>query len=305
MDIDRMSNGNRDISISFKHVLSAKLSDVAQLYKVRLGSLVVFSSVIGYMLLAPAWDMLSIFMLSIGGFLVTGASNTFNQIFEKDVDALMERTKDRPLPAGRMTLVEASLWAGIAAVLGLVILTVFFNVATGLLSAISLIVYSFIYTPLKRVHPIAVFVGAIPGALPPMIGAVAATGIVGDMALNLFALQFVWQFPHFWAIAWYAYDDYQKAGIMLLPSKGGKNKNSALNILIYTATLLPMTIVLYLLGYYQLIALIALVVAAVIFLIPAIKLYRETSDVNARKVMFASFMYLPVALIGLLIDSLF
>lgn len=300
-----MNQKGRDISISFRSAISAKLSDVAQLYKVRLGSLVVFSSLIGYLLLAPAFDMMALLMLSIGGFLVTGASNAFNQIFEKDVDALMDRTKNRPLPTERMSPVEASLWAGIAAVVGLVILTVFFNVAAGLLSAVSLIIYSFIYTPLKRVHPIAVFVGAIPGALPPMIGAVAATGFVGDIAIYLFALQFVWQFPHFWAIAWYSYDDYKKADIMLLPSKGGKNKNSALNILIYTATLIPITIVLYLLGYYQLIGLVVLLLAAVLFLIPAVKLFRDTTDANAKKVMFASFMYLPVALIGLLIDSMF
>ena len=299
-----MNRRERGISISFKSILAAKLGDVAQLYKVRLGSLVVFSSVIGYLLLAPAFDFFTLLMLSIGGFLVTGASNAFNQIFEKDLDSLMDRTKNRPIPAGRMTAVEVSLWAGIAALLGLVILTIFFNLATGLLSAISLIIYAFIYTPLKRVHPIAVFVGAIPGALPPMIGAVAATGFVGDIAICLFALQFIWQFPHFWAIAWYSYDDYKKADIMLLPSKGGKNKNSALNILIYTATLIPITIVLYLLGYYQLIGLVVLLIAAVVFLIPAIQLYRDISDTNARKVMFASFMYLPVALIGLLLDSI-
>ena len=299
-----MSRRGRGISISFKSTLAAKLSDVAQLYKVRLGSLVVFSSVIGYLLLAPTFDFLALLMLSIGGFLVTGASNAFNQIFEKDIDSLMDRTKNRPIPAGRMTAVEASLWAGIAALVGLVILTIFFNLATGLLSAISLIIYAFIYTPLKRVHPIAVFVGAIPGALPPMIGAVAATGFVGDIAICLFALQFIWQFPHFWAIAWYSYDDYKKADIMLLPSKGGKNKNSALNILIYTATLIPITIILYLLGYYQFFGLVVLLLAAVVFLIPAIQLYRDISDINARKVMFASFMYLPVALIGLLIDSI-
>ena len=299
-----MIRRERDISISFKSILAAKLGDVAQLYKVRLGSLVVFSSVIGYLLLAPVFDFFSLLMLSIGGFLVTGASNAFNQIFEKDLDSLMDRTKNRPIPAGRMTAVEGSLWAGIAALVGLLILTIFFNLATGLLSAISLIIYAFIYTPLKRVHPIAVFVGAIPGALPPMIGAVAATGFVGDIAICLFALQFIWQFPHFWAIAWYSYDDYKKADIMLLPSKGGKNMNSALNILIYTATLIPITIVLYLLGYYQFIALVILLIAAVVFLIPAIQLYRDISDINARKVMFASFMYLPVALIGLLLDSI-
>ena len=299
-----MIRRERDITISFKSILAAKLGDVAQLYKVRLGSLVVFSSVIGYLLLAPVFDFFSLLMLSIGGFLVTGASNAFNQIFEKDLDSLMDRTKNRPIPAGRMTAVEGSLWAGIAALVGLLILTIFFNLATGLLSAISLIIYAFIYTPLKRVHPIAVFVGAIPGALPPMIGAVAATGFVGDIAICLFALQFIWQFPHFWAIAWYSYDDYKKADIMLLPSKGGKNMNSALNILIYTATLIPITIVLYLLGYYQFLALVILLIAAVVFLIPAIQLYRDISDINARKVMFASFMYLPVALIGLLLDSI-
>ncbi len=299
-----MIRRERSISISFKSILAAKLGDLAQLYKVRLGSLVVFSSLIGYLLLAPAFDFFALLMLSIGGFLVTGASNAFNQIFEKDIDSLMDRTKNRPIPAGRMTAVEGSLWAGIAALAGLVILTIFFNLATGLLSAISLIIYAFIYTPLKRVHPIAVFVGAIPGALPPMIGAVAATGFVGDIAICLFALQFIWQFPHFWAIAWYSYDDYKKADIMLLPSKGGKNKNSALNILIYTATLIPITIVLYLLGYYQFLGLVVLLLAAVAFLIPAIQLYRDISDTNARKVMFASFMYLPVALIGLLFDSI-
>jgi protoheme IX farnesyltransferase len=189
-------------------------------------------------------------------------------------------------------------------VVGLIILTVFFNVATGLLSAISLIIYSFIYTPLKRVHPIAVFVGAIPGALPPMIGAVAFSGVIGNTAIYLFALQFIWQFPHFWAIAWVAYDDYMKADIMLLPSVGGKNKNSALNILIYTASLIPVSIVLYLLGYYNLLALVVLLFAAVVFIIPAVQLFKENTDKNARKVMFASFFYLPVALIGLLIDKI-
>lgn len=299
-----MSKNNNDISLSFGSLVKAKLADLAQLYKLRLGSMVVFSSLIGYLLLAPIYDYFALLMLSIGGFLVTGASNAFNQIFEKDVDALMERTKNRPLPTGRMSAVEASLWAGVAAVVGLIILTVFFNVTAGLLSAISLIIYSFIYTPLKRVHPIAVFVGAIPGALPPMIGAVAYSGVIGDTAIYLFALQFIWQFPHFWAIAWVAYDDYMKADIMLLPSVGGKNKNSALNILIYTASLIPVSVVLYFLGYFNILALAALLIAAIIFLIPAVQLMKDSTDSNARKVMFASFIYLPIALIGLLIDKI-
>ena len=299
-----MQNNINDISLSFVSLISAKLSDLAQLFKLRLGSLVVFSSLIGYLLLAPTFDYLALLMLSVGGFLVTGAANAFNQIFEKDIDSLMDRTMNRPIPAGRMSSVEASLWAGVAAVLGLIILTIFFNVAAGLLSAISLIIYSFIYTPLKRVHPIAVFVGAIPGALPPMIGAVAYDGLIGNTAIYLFVLQFIWQFPHFWAIAWVAYDDYMKADIMLLPSIGGKNKNSALNILIYTASLIPISAVLYLLGYINIIGLVVLLFAAVVFLIPAVKLMNDISDKNARKVMFASFFYLPVALIGLLIDKI-
>jgi protoheme IX farnesyltransferase len=299
-----MQNNINDISLSFVSLISAKLSDLAQLFKLRLGSLVVFSSLIGYLLLAPTFDYLALLMLSVGGFLVTGAANAFNQIFEKDIDSLMDRTMNRPIPTGRMSSVEASLWAGVAAVLGLIILTIFFNVAAGLLSAISLIIYSFIYTPLKRVHPIAVFVGAIPGALPPMIGAVAYDGLIGNTAIYLFVLQFIWQFPHFWAIAWVAYDDYMKADIMLLPSIGGKNKNSALNILIYTASLIPISAVLYLLGYINIIGLVVLLFAAVVFLIPAVKLMNDISDKNARKVMFASFFYLPVALIGLLIDKI-
>ena len=299
-----MQKNNNDISLTVISLISAKLSDLAQLFKLRLGSLVVFSSLIGYLLLAPTFDFFALLMLSVGGFLVTGAANAFNQIFEKDVDSLMVRTMNRPLPTGRMSSVEASLWAGITAVLGLIILTVFFNLAAGLLSALSLIIYSFIYTPLKRVHPIAVFVGAIPGALPPMIGAVAYSGLIGNTAIYLFVLQFIWQFPHFWAIAWVAYEDYLRADIMLLPSVGGKTRNSALNILIYTVTLIPITVVLYFLGYFNSIALVVLLFAAVVFLIPAVKLMNDTSDENARKVMFASFFYLPVALIGLLIDKI-
>lgn len=295
---------NSDISINEKSLIAAKLSDLAQLYKVRLGSLVVFSSIIGYLLVAPTFKWMALFMLAIGGFLVTGASNAFNQIFERDIDALMARTQNRPLPAGRMSVVEASLWGGLAALVGLIILTLYFNPTTGLLAAVSLITYAFIYTPMKRVHPIAVFIGAIPGALPPAIGAIAYSGYISDVAVYLFILQFIWQFPHFWAIAWYAYDDYKKAGIMLLPSKGGKNYASAMNIFIYTLTLIPFSILLYSLGYFDLVALIVLLIAAVIFVLPAIQLLKNIDDKNARKVMFASFLYLPMVLIALLIDKM-
>lgn len=296
---------SKNISFPFITAIQEKLADVALLYKLRLGSMVVFSSIIGFLLIAPIHFM-DLIMLSLGGFLVTGASNALNQIFEKDVDILMDRTKVRPIPTGRMSVVEATLWAGIAAVGGLVILTIYFNEVVGLLSAISLISYAFIYTPLKRVHPIAVFVGAIPGALPPMIGAVAAssTGEIGNVAIYLFMIQFIWQFPHFWAIAWVSFEDYKKADIMLLPSKDGKGYNSAMNILIYTATLFPVSLIIFLLGYIHLIGLVSLIIAAIIFLIPAVRLFKDNSDLNARKVMFASFIYLPLAQIGLLIDFL-
>lgn len=296
---------SKNISFPFISAIQAKLADLALLYKLRLGSLVVFSSIIGFLLLAPSIHLMDLFILSIGGFLVTGASNALNQIFEKDVDVLMDRTKVRPIPTGRMSIVEAMLWAGIAAVSGLVLLTVTFGEVVGVLAAISLISYAFIYTPLKRVHPIAVFVGAIPGALPPMIGAVAASnGEIGNVAIYLFLIQFIWQFPHFWAIAWVSFEDYKKADIMLLPSKEGKGHNSAINILIYTATLFPLSIVIFMLGYINIVALVVLLFAAVVFIIPAIQLYKNNTDQNARKVMFASFFYLPVALIGLLIDSI-
>lgn len=293
---------SKNISLSIFALIGAKLSDLAQLYKLRLGSLVVFSSLIGYLLVIPAFDFAALFFLSVGGFLVTGASNAFNQIFERDVDALMDRTKNRPLPTQRMSVIEASLWAGVAALSGLLILTFFFNAIVGLLSAVSLITYAFIYTPLKRVHPIAVFVGAIPGALPPMIGAVAANGLIGNTAIYVFLIQFIWQFPHFWAIAWVSFNDYAKASIMLLPSKAGKDKSSAVNILIYTATLFPLSVLLFMLNYIGIIGLVSLIFAAVVFIIPCIQLVKNLSDANAKKVMFASFFYLPVALIGLLID---
>lgn len=296
-------NRTKDISLSHNKV-KFKLSQLAVLYKVRLGSLVVFSSLIAYALMVDTFNFVSFCLLGLGGFLVTGAANAFNQIIEKDSDALMDRTKDRPLPTGNMTVVEAVLWAGLATLVGLIILTLSFNAVVGLLSAISLISYSFIYTPLKTVHPIAVFVGAIPGALPPMIGAVAASGYLSNTALYLFLIQFIWQFPHFWAIAWVKFDDYKKANIMLLPSATGKTLGSAINMFAYTLALFPLNFLVYYLGYVHLLGFFILIIAAVFYIIPSIQLMKNINDNNARKVMFASFLYLPVVLLGLLIDKM-
>ena len=298
-----MSN-RKDISLPLFSALAAKLADIALLFKVRLGSLVIFSSVVSYLIVATGdIDFMALLMLSLGGFLVTGASNALNQIFEKDIDILMDRTKNRPLPAGRMNLAEAALYAGIAAVAGLSIITLYFNPIAGTLSAMALISYAFIYTPMKRMTSFAVFVGAIPGALPVLIGAVAFEGQISYWGIALFAIQFIWQFPHFWAIAWVAYEDYLKAGIMLLPSKEGKNKSSALMAVIYAAILVPVGAVPFFLGYTGIIGTVVVGLCAAYFLFCAIQLLIKCTDASAKKLMFASFIYLPIVLLALLIDK--
>lgn len=296
------------VSISFLSLVTSKLGDIAMLYKLRLGSLVVFSSVIGYLIVAGSnFNLVDLFLLALGGFLVTSASNAINQIFEKDVDALMSRTQNRPLPTERMSSSEAILYAGVAAVSGLLIITYCFNPIAGLLSAVALISYAFIYTPMKRFTSFAVFVGSIPGALPPAIGAVAAAGLSDSYiswALLLFSIQFIWQFPHFWAIAWVAFEDYKKAGIMLLPSRDGKCKNSALISLIYSIFLIPMSFAGYFAGMVGLSGSIVLLLAGLAFVYTAYNLYTNLDDKSAKHLMFASFFYLPIALVALLIDKL-
>lgn len=292
-------------NISFFELLKGKLQAIAILFKLRLATFVVFSSVIGLVIASnytASW--FSILVISVAGFLVTGASNALNQIFEKDIDALMERTKNRPVVTEYFSKAEASLYAGIAAVVGLLMITLYFNEMAGLLAAISLISYAFIYTPLKKVNSIAVFIGAIPGALPPMIGAVAFDGQFGFWAIFLFSVQFIWQFPHFWAIAWVSYDDYKKADIMLLPSAGGKTKQSALITLVYALVLIPITILPFFMGYLGIIGAVVAGLVAVYFAYFAVVLYQKCDDQSARKLMFASFLYLPVVLLAFLIDKI-
>ena len=198
--------------IEITSLLVARLKDYAQLMKFRLSMLVVFSSGIGYLMgLTGAINWQGFVMICIGGMLTAGASNALNQVIEKDFDRLMKRTANRPLPTERMTSIEALLFAGILAVSGIGVLWIYFNEAAALLSAIALLTYAFIYTPLKRFSPIAVYVGAIPGALPPMIGYVAATNLLNEQASLLFLIQFFWQLPHFWAIGWVGYEEYLHA----------------------------------------------------------------------------------------------
>ena len=270
------------------------------LAKLRLSFLVVFSAVIGFIFGATGfYNITSLFWLALGGVLVTGASNTINQIIERDIDKLMSRTQNRPLPTDRMSTLEAILAAGVMGIGGILVLTYFFNPISGVLAAVSLLSYAFIYTPLKRVSSVAVFVGAIPGALPPMIGYVCATGKIDFVAMILFSIQFIWQFPHFWAIAWVQYDDYKKAGIMLLPSASGKTRMSAIQNVLYCSVLLVISMLPYFLGMVGLISNIVIAAVGAMFLWMAWNHYRKCEDSTAKMLMFGSFIYLPVMQLAL------
>jgi len=286
--------------------LRCKLSDYSLLVKTRLSVTVVFSAVIAFVIASGnSFQWINLALLFLGGFFVTASSNALNEVFEKEYDKLMKRTADRPLAAGRMSVPEAVLAAGIMAVLGIIILWTF-NPVSALLGALSLVLYSFVYTPMKRISPIAVFIGAIPGALPPVIGwSCASNGIIGIEAFVLFSIQFLWQFPHFWAIGWIGYDDYQKAGFKLLPSEHGRDKVTALNCVIYTIILLPVSLATVYFGMAGLWTAVFLVLAAIMYFMAALKLYKTCDDADARKLMFASIIYLPVVLTVLLIGNIF
>jgi heme o synthase len=281
--------------------VKAKIYDYGLLVKFRLSFTVVFSSMLTYIIASGAgFSYEGLLMLFAGGFLVTGAANALNQVFEKDVDKLMTRTANRPLARGSMSSTEAILAAGIFGLAGVSILWIFFNQLSAVIGALSLITYSFIYTPLKRISPVAVFVGAIPGALPPMIGWVAATGAISLEAYIITAIQFLWQFPHFWAIAWVAYDDYAKAGFYLLPSSGGKDRFTAVQNLLYIAVLIPVSLLLYFKGNIHFVSAMVMLSAGILFMYYAFKLFRSCETKDAKKLMFASIAYLPVILLALL-----
>jgi heme o synthase len=276
-----------------------------ELLKFRLSFFVVFSGIVGYVLANPvfqfSWTLL---WFALGSFLVTGSANTINQLLEEQYDKLMKRTMGRPLPSGRLTSVEAGVFAFATFMAGIFILMFKVNLLTCLLSAISLFVYAFIYTPLKRVGSIAVYVGAIPGALPPLIGWAAATESLNIHAVTLFAIQFIWQFPHFWAIAWILDEDYKKAGFKLLPSGGGKNMNTAFQIMINALVLIPLSLLPAKLGLTGMNSAIIATMAGVLFLIQTIYLMKECSDKAAKKIMFGSFLYLTVVQVVYMIDKI-
>ncbi len=283
------------------------MKDIAALFKVRLGFFVVMSAILGWFMAVETLDLKSFLLLTIGGYLLTGASNGLNQVIEKRVDGLMERTAERPLPAGRMEPWQAILYSVLAGIIGLGCLFTL-NPLSGWLGVAALVSYAFIYTPLKSRSTLSVFVGAFPGALPPMIGYVAATGDFGIEPGTLFAVQFMWQFPHFWAIAWLAHDDYQKAGYHMLPFRAGRTKESAWQILMYTAFCIPASLLPWALptGSPMVgnIALSVAILCGIGFMIPAVKLYRTLDRKHARQLMFASFAYLPVVQIAYVLDKI-
>ncbi len=286
--------------------LKSKLSDYSILVKVRLNLTVVFSAIIGYLLaVGTNFLFIDLFFLGLAGFLVTGSANAINQIIEKDYDKLMKRTANRPLATNRMSVGEALLVAGILGITGLSILGFLFNTTAALIGAISLLSYAFVYTPLKRVSPIAVFVGAIPGALPPVIGWVAATSLWSYEASVLFSLQFLWQFPHFWAIGWLGAEEYEKAGYKLLPNADGRNKATAIHIMLYIVTLIAVSLAPYAIGLISIISITAALSLGAMFLYYGYNLYKECDNKAALKLMFASIVYLPVLQTIMVLDRLF
>ncbi|MBT1697505.1 heme o synthase [Fulvivirgaceae bacterium PWU4] len=282
---------------------AAKAKAYFELLKFRLSFLVSFSCAFGYVLASAEVNWFALAMLFIGGFLISGASAVINQILEKDLDKLMSRTMGRPLPTGRISVQEAIAFCVVCATAGVLILLAYTNVLTTTLSVVSMILYGFVYTPLKRVGPIAVFIGAFPGALPPLLGWTAATGVISHEALIIFGIQFIWQFPHFWAIAWVADDDYKKAGFKLLPSSGQKDLNTAIQIMIYTLCLIPLGLLPATFGITGINSAIIATVCGVIFFAMTFSLMKSGDRKSALKIMFGSFLYLPIVQIAYLLDK--
>ncbi len=290
--------------------LSLKAKDYLQLMKFTLSFTVVFSCVVCY-LMAPDivgfnWKM--IILLFVAGMLITGSANTINQSVEKDTDAMMKRTSTRPVASGRMSVTEAYTFALITGLVGVGMMYYFFNIESALISAVSLFLYAFVYTPLKKVSSIAVLVGAFPGALPCLIGWVAGfpenAPVYWTGGLILFGLQFLWQFPHFWAIAWVAHNDYSKAGFKLLPSDKGPTKFTALQAFMYALLMIPMGMMPYFFHISGEVSFWILLASNLFLVVQCARLYFEMDVKAARRVMFSSYIYLPVVLLAMLADKI-
>jgi len=295
-------------STSFKLVTKAK--DYFQLIKFTLSFMVVFSAVVSF-LIAPneknfsREKYISVLLLFAGGMLITGAANAINQVLEKNSDALMKRTAGRPVASGRMSVNEAATFATIAGIAGVALMWYFFNFQSAMIGLFCLFLYGFIYTPLKKINSISVLVGGIPGALPCLIGWVAAYGL-SDIEWTggwiLFGVQFLWQFPHFWAIAWLAHKDYTTAGFKLLPGDRGPEKFTAVQSIMYSTLMIPMGVLPH---YYNISGTVSMwiVLACNLWMVYAsIMLYKKMNAKSARLVMFSSYFYLMIVLLSLYAD---
>ena len=296
---------NSTVISETKIAMDTLLSDLKQLTKVGLSLSVVFSSVAGYLLAVDVVNFSTLILLGLGGFFMVGASNAFNQVIEKDTDALMLRTMNRPLPTGRMSVNFAMFVAVLFTLLGLGILYSI-NPKTALFGAISIFLYTSVYTPLKSVTPLTVFVGAIPGAIPFMLGWVAATNQFGIEAGMLFMIQFFWQFPHFWAIGWLQFEEYKKAGFNMLPMNT-KDKSAVKQIIFYTVIMILVSIapVLKVSGDFYIYPLTAVIVTllGLVMLYYGVKLHKSEQNTDARKLMLASVLYITIVQVIYVVDK--
>ena len=297
-----------EVKQSSSFTIGSKLRDYMLLVKMSLSIMVVFSAVVSY-LLAPHVQFFwpRILLIALGGFLVTASANAVNQIVEKDTDALMKRTAKRPVASGTMKAQEAWTFAIASLILGLFILGFYFNLTSALIAFASWFMYAYMYTPMKKVSSFSVLMGAVPGALPCLIGWTAGFPAGGEISWaggwSLFAIQFFWQFPHFWAIAWIAHKDYSAAGFKMLPSNAGPTKFSAIQAIIYSLLLIPAGVVPYFIGMSGYVSLWIVLVANLFMVIQSVRLYYEMTSAAARRVMFSSYLHLPVVLLSLLADK--
>ena len=308
--IEKMDQ-NKTIADSGSFVLASKVKDYFQLIKFTLSFMVVFSFVVSF-LIAPSEDhfsrqtIISVLLLFVAGLCITGSANAINQAMEKDTDALMKRTAGRPVASGRMSAAEAYTFAFITGAVGVGMMWYFFNGTSALLGLASLFIYGFIYTPLKKVNSIAVLVGAIPGALPCLIGWVAAFGdgeITWTGGWILLGIQFLWQFPHFWAIAWIAHEDYSAAGFKLLPSDKGPTKFTAVQTVMYSVMMIPMGMLAYSFNISGMISMWIVLACNLWMVYAAIMLFIRMDKASARKVMFSSYFYLMIVFLSLWADK--
>lgn len=299
---------NNTISNSTSFALASKVKDYFQLIKFTLSFMVVFSTVVSF-LIAPYQQkytrstLLSVLLLFVAGLLITGAANAINQVLEKDTDAIMKRTSKRPIASGRMSETEGYVFAFITGAIGVVMMWYYFNFSSAMVGLFSLFLYGFIYTPLKKINSISVLIGAIPGALPCLIGWVAATDDFSVGGWILFGIQFIWQFPHFWAIAWLAHQDYTKAGFKLLPADKGPTSFTAIQSIVYSVLMIPVGVLPYAFGISGVISFWIVLVCNLWMVYTSIMLYKRMDAPSARKVMFSSYFYLMIVFLSLYADK--